>query len=72
MPRPKKVNRPVEKSISLPETLCAQVDLMLWSELEERVPHGAWARYVRGLLEQDQLRRAQGQHAVRNLLQQET
>lgn len=53
MPRPKRIDRPVEKSISLPESLCARVDLAFWSELEWRVPHGAWGKYVQGLIEKD-------------------
>lgn len=50
MPKPKRTLRPVEKSISLPEDLVAKVDLLLYSEFEQRVPHGAWARLVNGLL----------------------
>jgi hypothetical protein len=53
MVRPRKAVRPVEKSISLPLDLVTRVDLMLWSELEERVPHGAWAAYVQTLVEGD-------------------
>ena len=68
MPRPAKVDRPVEKSISFPESLCVQVDLILWSELEQRVPHGAWSRYVRALIEADLQRLAQTQNSVRKLL----
>ncbi len=52
MPRgkPPKVIRPVLKNISLPEDLVARVELELYSELEGRVPHGAWARLVERLL----------------------
>ena len=53
MPRPLKTDRPVEKSINLPTSLCTQVDLLLWSELEEKVPTGAWSKYVVSLIEQD-------------------
>jgi hypothetical protein len=59
MPRPKRADRPVEKTINLPLSVVAKVDLILWSELEEKVPHGAWAGYVRALIEQDLERRAQ-------------
>jgi hypothetical protein len=51
MPRPRRTDRPVEKSISLPQSLCTQVDLILWSDLEQRVPHGAWASLIQSLLE---------------------
>ena len=50
MPRPKKTLRPVYKNISLPEDLVAQVELSLWSELEQRVPFGAWSGLVQQLL----------------------
>lgn len=58
MPRPRKVDRPVEKSISLPESLVVQVELELWSDLEGKVPFGAWQRYVAGLIHIDMIRRA--------------
>lgn len=60
MPRPRKAIRPVEKNISLPEDLVARVDLELYSDLEGKVPFGAWQRYVEGLIRADLERRAQG------------
>lgn len=53
MARPSKTDRPQEKNISLPSSLVAKVDLELFSSLEGRVPHGAWARYIIGLIEAD-------------------
>lgn len=53
MPRPAKAIRPVEKNINIPEDLVAQVDIILWSELEQKVPHGAWARYIEKLIRAD-------------------
>lgn len=53
MGRPKKPIKSVEKNISIPEDVCARVDLMLYSELEGRVPHGAWSRYITGLIRKD-------------------
>lgn len=53
MGRPRKTIRPVEKNISLPEDLVAKVDLMLFSALEGRVPHGAWSRYISELIQKD-------------------
>lgn len=50
MPRPANVDRPVEKNISIPESLHTRVELLLFSEIEGRVPHGAWSRLVQGLL----------------------
>lgn len=50
MPKPRKIDRPVEKSINLPQSLCAQVDLLLYSELEGRVPFAAWKTLVETLL----------------------
>ena len=51
MPKPRRVDRPIEKSINLPVSLCTKIDLLLYSELEGRVPHGAWSKLVAQLLE---------------------
>ena len=51
MPRPRKTDRPVEKTICLPQSVVARVDLELYSELEGKVPFGAWQRLVEGLLQ---------------------
>lgn len=59
MPRPLKTDRPQEKNISLPSSLVARVDLELFSDLEGKVPFGAWQRYIKGLVEADLARRAQ-------------
>lgn len=61
MARPKKAIRPVEKNISLPEDLVARVDLELFSELEGKVPFGAWQRYVERLIRDDLAKRASAQ-----------
>lgn len=53
MPRPRRTDRPVEKNISLPETLVLKVDLMLFSDLEGKVPFGAWKAYIETLIRQD-------------------
>lgn len=50
MPKPARVIRPVEKNISLPADLVTKVDLELYSEVEERVPFGAWSKLVEQLL----------------------
>lgn len=52
MPRPRKVIRPVERSISLPEDLNARIELHLFSDVEGRVPHGAFSRFMEGLARQ--------------------
>jgi len=53
MGRLKKVIRPIEKNISLPETLVAEVELRLYSEVEGRVPHGSWSKYLTELIKKD-------------------
>jgi hypothetical protein len=58
MPRPRKAIRPVEKNISLPQDLVTRVDLELWSEVEGKVPFGAWQKYVEGLIRADLARRS--------------
>lgn len=69
MPRPRKAVRPVEKSISLPEDLVVKVDLLLWSDLEGKVPMGAWAKYVEGLVAADLQRREALQKAARTMME---
>ena len=64
MPRPRKAIRPVEKNISLPEDLVARVDLELYSDLEGKVPFGAWQRYVERLIREDLAKREGGEGNV--------
>lgn len=58
MARPRKTDRPVEKNISLPQSLVARVELELFSELEGKVPFGAWQRYIVRLVEADMAARS--------------
>lgn len=51
MARPRRIDRPVEKRISLPRSLVVQVELELFSDLEQKVPFGAWQRLLIDLLE---------------------
>lgn len=53
MARPKKTDRPIEKNLSLPSSIVARVELELFSELEGRVPFGAWQKYIVGLIMAD-------------------
>lgn len=53
MARPRKAIRPVEKTISLPEDLVAKVELELYSDVEGKVPFGAWQRYLERLIRAD-------------------
>lgn len=57
MPRPLKVDRPVEKSISIPQSIVVAVELELWSDLEGKLPFGAWQKYITKLIEEDIQRR---------------
>lgn len=50
MPRPPKAVKSVTKEVSLPPDIVARVDLELFSELEGRVPHGAWQKLLTELL----------------------
>lgn len=58
MGRPRKAVPSIEKNISLPRDLVARVDLELYSDLEGKVPFGAWQRYVESLIRADLERRA--------------
>jgi hypothetical protein len=50
MARPRKAIRPIEKNISLPQDVVARVDLELYSELEGKVPFGAWQKFIERLI----------------------
>lgn len=41
MARTPKTDRPVRREISLPESLDARIQLLLYSPVERRIPHGA-------------------------------
>jgi len=53
MGRPLKTDRPIEKNISLPQSLIVRVELELFSELEGKVPFGAWQKYLVRLITAD-------------------
>jgi hypothetical protein len=53
MPRKPSIDKPIAKTIFLPTSLIARVDLTLYSELEGRVPYNAWGRYVSQLIKDD-------------------
>lgn len=57
MPRPLKVDRPHKKTVSLPESIVARVDLLLYSETEARVPQSAWQNYLTNLIRKDLIAR---------------
>lgn len=61
MGRPKKAIPSIEKNISIPEDLCLRVDLLLHSEVEGRVPHGGWSRYITDLIRRDLKGKQEGQ-----------
>jgi len=52
MPRPARTDRPVSKHLHLPESLAGKVELLLFSELEGKVPHGAWQAFICRLVEE--------------------
>lgn len=52
MARHKNPIPPASKNLQLPSDIVAKIDLELWSDLEGRVPHGAWSRLVTQLLQQ--------------------
>lgn len=51
MGRKAHLDKPVKKQVWLPESLVAKVDLLLWSELEEKIPYGAWGKLIENLLQ---------------------
>ena len=50
MSRPRNIVPPVKLNLGLPGDLYAQTSLHLHSELEERVPHGAYSKFLVPLL----------------------
>lgn len=50
MARPRKAIRPIEKNISLPQDVVARVDLELYSEIDGKVPFGAWQKFIERLV----------------------
>ena len=50
MPKPKSIDPGISKNISIPSSLVAQVDKLLFSNAEGRVPHGAYSRLFTLLL----------------------
>lgn len=53
MPRPKRTIRPTYLNLAIPEDVRVLLDLRLYSELEGRVPHGAYSEYVCRLIRAD-------------------
>lgn len=52
MPRPVKADRPVERHIYLPKSLHDELEVVLFSPAEGRVPHGAWSMFFETLARQ--------------------
>ena len=50
MARPKKVIASIKKNLCLPENLVTRVELELYSELEGKVPFGAWQEFISSLI----------------------
>lgn len=52
MAKPKAIDPGISKNISIPESVVSQVDALLFSATEARVPHGAYSRLITMLLRQ--------------------
>lgn len=50
--RPPHVLRPVKLTTNLPEDLRAKMDIHLFSTVENRVPHGAYSKFLAELVKQ--------------------
>lgn len=46
MPRHAAVDRPIQLTTTMPESVRALLDLHLWSEVEGRVPKGAYQQFL--------------------------
>ena len=63
MPRRKSITASIEKTVCLRPDLVAQVDLLLYSELEGKVPFGSWKRFIEEAI-QEKLQRMRVQEVV--------
>ena len=68
MARPASINKPIEKKLSLDAELVAKVELALFSDLEGRVPYGAWSGLIEQLL-REYFNRVERQRALAEALQ---
>lgn len=59
MPRKKLTVRPVKKMLYLDRRLVVAVDLLLYSEVEGKVPFGGWKKYIEGLIREDLKKRTE-------------
>lgn len=50
MPRPKNLVKTIFLNVGLPEDVHTQLTLHLWSEMEQRVPHGAFQAFLSQLI----------------------
>lgn len=50
MPRPRKIDRPIDKKLSLRSSIVEEVDLHLADPLTHKPRYGAWAELVETLL----------------------
>lgn len=50
MPRPRKLDRPHRLEVQLPNSIYSKLTLELYSDLEGRVPHGAYSEVINGLV----------------------
>lgn len=50
MPRTKNTIPTIEKTVSLPENIVAAIDLELFSEVQGKVPFGAWKGFLTRLV----------------------
>ena len=71
-------NKSIERKIQFPERLDTELQLLLYSEVEQRVPYGALSRLVVPVMEQfltklkeERAKDQQFQETSRNFLQQE-
>lgn len=53
MPKPKRIVRPRILNLSIPEDLFARLQLHLYSELEGRVPFGAYSKFINQLIQKE-------------------
>ncbi len=49
--RPRKIDTPQQRIVRLPASVSARLDALLWSDVEGRVPYGAFQTLITRLVE---------------------
>ena len=46
MSKPRRNKKVIRRHISIPEDLCAEIDLLLYDPVRDRIAYGAWSEFA--------------------------